>query len=67
MYYFDFETAAREAQISTDELRELCRIVRQEFPDDEMMHELHVLRVCMAVRQHAVKIEDILKAPSTAK
>ena len=38
-------------------------MIRKDFPADDMMYELHVLRACMAVRDGYAKIEDIL--PST--
>ncbi|PYV29606.1 MAG: hypothetical protein DMG22_22560 [Acidobacteria bacterium] len=67
MRHFDYETAAREARIPSDKLDELRRLVRSEFPQDDMMYELHLLRVCMAVREGAVTLEDALRpAPTTS-
>jgi len=60
-YYFDYETAAREAGIAPDDLEKLCAIVRRDFPADDMMYELHVLRACMAVKQGVLKIADLEK------
>lgn len=66
MRYFDHEKAAREAGIPTDKLGELCRIIRQDFPRDNMMYELHVLRACMAIRDGHVRLEDALETHQTA-
>jgi hypothetical protein len=41
MKYFDYESVAREAKIPEEKLRKLVKIVRQEFPHDPMMAELH--------------------------
>ena len=60
MRYFNFEKIAREAEIPADRLQELCQSIRQEFPRDEMMYELHVLRVCMAIRDGHVSLEDAI-------
>ncbi|MEK7398338.1 MAG: hypothetical protein AAB116_15510 [Candidatus Poribacteria bacterium] len=60
MSYFDFEKVAREANIPIDKLDKLSRYFRQEFPYDDMMYELHVLRSCMAIRDGYIKIEDAI-------
>jgi len=44
------------------QLARLCKMIRKDFPADDMMYELHVLRACMAVRDGYAKIEDILPA-----
>ncbi len=67
MHYFDFENAAREAGISAGQLRQLCEAMRREFPGDEMMRELHVLRACMAVRDGLVTLEDALLLEGVAE
>jgi hypothetical protein len=36
-------------------------MVRIEFPTDDMLYELHVLRACMAIRDGYVSLEDALK------
>ena len=61
MHYFDFEKVARDAGIPDDRLNELCDLMRREFPGDEMMYELHVLRACMAIRDGIIKLEDALR------
>ena len=66
MQYFDYKQTAREAKVSGESLVALERIVRRDFPHDDMMFELHVLRACMAVRDGAAKLEDVLR-PDTAQ
>lgn len=61
MRYFNFEKIAREAAIPADRLQELCQSIRREFPRDEMMYELHVLRACMAIRDGHTSLEDALR------
>ena len=60
MRYFDFEKVAREAAIPEDKLEELCQSIRREFPRDDMMYELHVLRACMAIKDGHVSLEDAI-------
>jgi len=67
MRYFDYDNAAREAGIPPDKLVELCRSIRQDFPKDDMMYELHVLRACMAIRDGHVRLEDALGVEQTAR
>jgi hypothetical protein len=61
MKYFDYESVAREAKIPEKKLRELVNLVRQEFPYDPMMAELHALRACLAIRDGYIDIDDALK------
>jgi len=60
MNYFDLETAARRAHIPPEKLEELRHLTLQEFPRDEMMYELHLLRTCMAIRDGVVTLEEAL-------
>jgi hypothetical protein len=61
MEYFDYRSVAEEAGIPPDKLEEIARMVRIEFPTDDMLYELHVLRACMAIRDGYVSLEDALK------
>jgi mRNA-degrading endonuclease YafQ of YafQ-DinJ toxin-antitoxin module len=61
MKYFDYESVAREAKIPEEKLRKLVKLVRQEFPHDPMMAELHALRACLAIRDGHIQIDDALK------
>jgi hypothetical protein len=42
---FNLDKTARESGLSQAEIERIKEDVRKEFPDDEMMWELHVLRV----------------------
>ena len=66
MHHFDYEKVAHEAHISPDQLNALCDLIRKEFPMDDMLYELHVLRVCMAIKQGALTIDDALRAEPEA-
>lgn len=58
-HYFDFIPIAREAEISPAILARICDTMRREFRHDDMMYELHVLRVCMAVRDGLVSLNEV--------
>ncbi|MGO8737001.1 MAG: hypothetical protein ACLQVM_29900 [Terriglobia bacterium] len=60
MSYFDYEGVAREARIPAEKLEELRHLIREEFPRDEMMYELHLLRACMAIRNGVVTLQQAL-------
>ncbi len=61
MRYFDYEKAAREANIPRNKLEELSYLMRQDFPKDEMMYELHLLRACTAIKDGVLTLEQALK------
>jgi hypothetical protein len=42
--FFDTDKLATELRISRDDFNSLKTSVREEFPDDEMMYQLHLLR-----------------------
>ncbi len=67
MRYFDFEKSAREVNIPPAKMEELRRLVRQEFPRDEMMYELHLLRACMAIKGGVVSVEEAVNLKSASK
>ena len=67
MEYFDFDRVAVSAGIREDQLQQLCRLIREEFPADDMLYELHVLRACKAVRDGYLTIEEALRPESPAK
>jgi hypothetical protein len=59
---FDYRSAAQRAGISEEELDRLCQVVREEFPDDDMMFELHVLRAILAIEGGHITLEQALKS-----
>jgi hypothetical protein len=58
--YYDYEEVAREARIPAEKLEELRHLIREEFPRDEMMYELHLLRACMAIKEGVLTIDQAL-------
>jgi hypothetical protein len=60
MEYFKYRIVAEEARIPPDKLEEIARIVRIEFPTDDMLYELHLLRACMAIRDGRITLEQAL-------
>jgi hypothetical protein len=61
---FDYVTVARRAGISEAQLERLCALVRAEFPSDEMMAELHVLRALLVVERGDTTLEEVLGRPT---
>ena len=60
MEYFDYRNTAHEAGITDDQLARIVAMEEREFPDSQMMCELHVLRVCMAVRDGRITLDQAL-------
>ncbi len=42
--YFDYEKVAKEMNVPDTTLKKIEKEVKEEFPKDKMMYELHVLR-----------------------
>lgn len=59
--YFDYPTAAREAGIGDDQLRLIEQMFRADYPTDDMLCELHVLRACNSVRDGLASLDAILR------
>ena len=58
--YFDYISVAKKCNISEDVLKKLEDIERKEFPRDQMMFELHMLRIIRSIDRGFVKPEEIL-------
>jgi hypothetical protein len=67
MKYFDYQSIAREAKIPEPKLRKLVDLIRQEFPNDPMMAELHALRACQAIRDGHIQIVDAIKQQAESR
>ena len=63
---FDYPAAARRIGLTEEQLGRLCAQMRPEFPDDEMLFELHVLRAILAVESGRLPLDQILQAPEHA-
>lgn len=59
--YFDFPAPAKEVGFTDSQLSQLCRAIRREFPQDDMLYELHVLRAILAVKAKRITIEQALQ------
>lgn len=57
---FDYASAARRAGVAAEDLDRLLALMRAEFPGDEMMIELHVLRAILAVERGDVTLQEVL-------
>lgn len=66
MDYFDYETVAREARLTQEQLSQVIERVRRDFPTDPMLRELHVLRACRAIRDGEVTLAQFLAEPAAA-
>lgn len=66
MDYFDYQSVAKKAGIPPQKLDALCQIVRQEFPQDDMMFELHLLRACTAIQRGHTTIDEALRFEKAA-
>jgi hypothetical protein len=58
---FDYRSAAQRVGIRPEDLERLTTMARAEFPADEMMIELHVLRTILAVERGDVTLEEVLR------
>lgn len=63
---FDYVTAAKRAGVSAEDLERLTLMIRAEFPGDEMMAELHILRAILSVERGDVTLDEILHQRAAA-
>ena len=59
--FFDYESVAAEAALTQDQLDALRRRVEADYPDDPMMVELRLLRICHAIQSGACTFDQALK------
>lgn len=67
MPFFDYHNVAREAGLSEADLDRLAESIRSQFPNDDMMASLHVLRACKAIRNGGTSLEEVLSHQETAR
>jgi hypothetical protein len=58
--YFDYISIAKKCNLSEDTIKQLEDLERKEFPRDQMMFELHMLRMIRSIDRGSVKPEEIL-------
>lgn len=59
--HFDYRKSARDAGISDDQLQLIERMFRADYPADDMLYELHVLRACNSVRDGLTTLDAVLR------
>ncbi len=57
---FDYAGAATRVGVSAEDLGRLAAMMHAEFPSDEMMAELHILRAILSVERGDATLEEIL-------
>ena len=62
MRYFEYAHAAHEAGIPSETLSLWESHLRQDYPGDEMMVELRLLRACHAVLQGGATPDEVTRA-----
>lgn len=50
--YFDYQKVASEMKLPNSIVKKIKKEVKQEFPKDKMMYELHVLRAVRSEYWH---------------
>jgi hypothetical protein len=63
---FDYTAVAKRTGIPDETLARLCHLVREEFPTDDMLFELHVLRALLAVERGQVRLDELVKPAQAA-
>lgn len=46
--YFEYRNLAERLELADDEVNSIVAEARQEFPDDDMLAELHIIRALRA-------------------
>jgi hypothetical protein len=64
--FFDYVSAADRAGITRQMLEQLRKVFYAEFPDDEMMAELHLLRAVLSIERRDTTIDEILSQTVTS-
>jgi len=59
--YFDYNKAAREAGLTDEQLETIQQGIRREYPHDDMLYELHVLRACNVIKDGHATYEQVVQ------
>jgi hypothetical protein len=59
--YFDYQSVAREPGIAEADLAAIEDIARKDYPGDQMMFELRMLRTCRAIKEGQATVADALR------
>lgn len=60
--YFDYESLAKEIGLSAAQLDVIKRGIRSDYPHDDMLFELHVLRACMVIKNGDATYEQVVRS-----
>ena len=52
---YDIENLMKEAQLSEEEKKKIISELKEEFPQDEMLFELHLFRVIQYLKKQKMK------------
>lgn len=52
---YDIENLIKEAKLSEKEKNKIIAEVKEEFPQDEMLFELHIFRILQHLKKQKVK------------
>ncbi|MHA2033549.1 MAG: hypothetical protein ACW99Q_29630 [Candidatus Kariarchaeaceae archaeon] len=55
---YDVEAAFKKSGLSKAEIQRIKHQVRKDFPNDDMMYELHIIRILNAMRKGYWKLDD---------
>lgn len=62
MSYFDPLELSRQAGIAPEALSRINEMMRHDYGSDPMMAELQLIRVCLAIRDGWISLEEVLKS-----
>jgi len=60
-YMFNIEKIIKESGLSDKVIKKLEKEVREEFPTDEMMYELHLMRAIESEKNKGLTIKEKVK------
>lgn len=63
MNYFNYVELARKTRLEAETRDAFVQRLEQEFPGDEMLMELHVVRACLTVGDRLARAEEMLRRP----
>jgi hypothetical protein len=58
---FELEKIKRESKLAPDDIARIEVKVKEELPEDELMFELHFLRVLKAIKEGWVTLEEAVR------
>lgn len=59
--HFDYRRSAEQAGLSDHQLNLIKRMFRADYPTDDMLYELHVLRAASAIRDGLTTVDAVMR------